>query len=170
MSKTTLAIQLADELGVSVSKALRFIDDVGYSRASRLVDEGARAGDEAGGLMARLPDDWWKPTAAIGGVATGGLVGYRYLSLQQAEALADGAQADSDRATTAENAVRTILDRDDLTPQQKRELIDRVLGVMESRTPGDDTPGGGLFGGDTQTLIVLLIVLALVFNYAMEDD
>lgn len=158
-------MRLADELNVSVAKALRFIDDVGYTRASKLADEGARAD---GLLSKRLPSGWWKPAASVGIVGTTGVVGYKYLSLQQAKAVADAAASDSDRADTAAAAVRTVLDRDDLTPKQKKEMIDRILGVMEDTNAKG--AGAGLLGGDTQTLVVLLIVLALVFNYAMEGD
>lgn len=162
-------MKLADELNVSVAKALRFIDDVGFTKASRLVDEAARAGDDAGLLSRRLPTEWWKPAAAVGTIGTGGVVGYKYLSLQQAEAVADAASSDSDRADTAAAAVRTVLDRDDLTPKQKKEMIDRILGVMADSND-KRAGGGGLLGGDVQMLVVLLIVLALVFNYAMEDN
>lgn len=167
MSKYSLAVKLADELGTSVSKASRFIDDVGYTKASRLVDEGATLGDDAGSLGSRLADDWWKPVVGGGAVIGGTVTGYKYLDAAKAREIANAAEAESEGAATGRDAIRLILEDDSLTPEQRRELVEQYL---KSQTPPGDPDKPGLLGGDVQTLVVLLIVLALVFNYAMDGD
>lgn len=174
MSKFTLAAKLADELGVSIAKATRFIDDVGYTRAAKLVDEGAAGADDAGGLLGsgvRLPDDWWKAATAGSVVVGGTATAWRYLDVEQAKRIAEQAEAESQKATTVSDAVRLVLEDDSLTPQQRAELLDRFLASTSGATANKNDEGaGGFLGNDVQTLVVLLIVLALVFNYAMEDD
>lgn len=163
MSKTTLALKLADELGITVSKASRFIDDVGMTRASRFVDE-VGGGDEVSGLP-RLVDEWWKPVTAGTGVTVGGALLWRQQDVNRVD---DITQESTDWADLATR----LAEDETLTPEQKSELVTLALDTyganrQQQQPPG---PGGGILGGDTQTLIVLLIVLALVFNYAMDGD
>lgn len=167
MSKYSLAVKLADELGTTISKASRFIDDVGYTKAARLVDEGATLGDDAASLGSRLADDWWKPVVGGGAVIGGTVTGYKYLDAEKAKQIAQAAEAEAEGTATGRDAIRLILEDDSLTPEQRRELVEQYL---RSQTPPADPDAPGLFGDDVQVLVVLLIVLALVFNFAMEDD
>jgi hypothetical protein len=168
MSKYKLAAKLADELGVSLSKANRFIDDVGMTKASRFSDEVAGGpGEGAASGAKRLVDDWWRPAAATGGLVGGGALLWRQQEVEKVQSMS------KESANWSGLASRLAQD-DTLSPEQKSRLVGLALNAYganrEKGNDQDDKGGGGLLGGDTQTLVVLLIVLALVFNYAMQGD
>lgn len=164
MSKYTLAVKLADELGTTVAKASKLIDDVGYTRAAKLLDEGAVVSDDLS-LTSRVPDDWWKPVAVVGGVGGAGVVGYKYLDVRQAEALANEAKADADGALTIKDIMKQMAEDDTLTAAQKRELYLQLTGSLDGDKPAAKASP---FEGAT-TILVLLVVLGVVFM-ALEDD
>ncbi|AGC65551.1 head protein [Haloarcula hispanica virus PH1] len=159
MGKFALASRLADELGTSVSKASRFVDEVGAPAARNTIDEAAQAGS-------RTVSKWWKPTAAVGTIGTGGALAWRQQDLSQARAIADQQQD-----YTA--AVESIMDSD-LPPERKREMVDALNqnapASGENKNGGNDGGDGGLLGGDLQTTLVLLIVVAFALRYTLGDD
>lgn len=162
MSKTSLALKLADELGTSVSKAKTLIDDVGTTRARAVLDDAASGGS-------RLPDDWWKGAVAVGGgtgAIGGGALLWRQQDVERAKALARNSESKSD-------AYKNIIESD-LSKEARRKLLRQALengGTPPGgNNPDGDKDDGGLIPGDAQTTIVLLIVAAFAFKYTLGDN
>lgn len=161
MSKFSVAMKLADEAGVSLSKAQRFIDDVGLDTARKAADDAAEAGSRA------ISSGWWKPAAGVG-VIGGGALAWRQQDLERAEAIASQAQSYN-------SALAQIMDSD-LSPKAKRELAttltDTSPGAGGDNGSGGGGGGGGLLPGGMQTTIVLLIVLVFGMKFALDggDD
>ena len=160
MSKFSLAAKLADEIGTSVSKASRFVDEVGAPAVRSTIDEAA-------GGASRTVEKWWKPAAAGTGVVGGGALAWRQQDLSKARAIADQQQAYS-------SAVESLIDSD-LPPEKKRELIEELnKSALDTDNDDKNDDGGGpfsdLFGGGIEgTLIKLLVVMMVVgflLNYA----
>lgn len=163
MSKFSLAASLADEIGTSVSKASRFVDEVGAPAARSTIDEAATKGS-------KTVSKWWKPAAAGSGIVGGGALAWRQQDLEQAEAIASQQQDYS-------SAVQSIMDSD-LPPERKRELIEQLNEDAPASNNNDDDEGGdgplgGLLGGGIEgTLIKLLVVMMVVgflLNYAGDS-
>jgi len=157
MSKFSVAMKLADEAGVSLSKSQKFIDDVGLDTARKAADDAAQ---KAGAMM---PGGWWKPAAGAG-VVGGGALAWRQQDLKQAEAIAS-------QAKSYDSALAEIMDSD-LSPQAKRELAQKLTdtspGAGGDNGSGGDGDGGGLLPGGMQTTIVLLIVLVFGMKFALD--
>jgi hypothetical protein len=161
MSKLGLATRLADELGTSVAKASRFIDDVGARRAESLLDDASSRGS-------RQVSNWMKAGAGAGAVGGGALL-WREQDVRRAEALANQQQSYSDALTALIDA--------DLPPDIKRALAEDLADSSGGGGGGqpDDVGEGllaGAIGSDPATLIVLLIVLVFVLKFALAggDD
>jgi len=163
MSKITLAARMADELGTSTAKAARFIDDIGRDEAAALVDDAASKSDEL------LPSGWAKPAAAVGGTGAavgGGALVYREQDVRRAEALADQRQAYGE-------AMKNIIEAD-LPADLKRQLAQGAARTSAKNSdqfgPDAGNEDGGIIPDDPQTLIVLIIIMALVLKYALENE
>lgn len=162
MSKLEVAMRLADETGVSLSKAQKFIDDVGLDAARGLADDAVEVGGKT------LSSGWWKAGAATG-VVGGGALAWRQQDLAQAEAIAS-------QAGSYNSALSKIMDSD-LSPKAKRELALTLTDTSpgaggSSGGSGGSSGAGGLLPGDAQTTIILLIVLIFGLKFALDggDD
>lgn len=155
MSKYTLAVKLADEFGVSVAKASRYIDDVGSSLARRTLDDAARIGSKTVGT-------WWKPAAAGTAVVGTGALVYRQQDVLTAEALAKNSESYND-------GVQAIMDSD-LPAELKAELTRELVNTAAASTKAADEGAGGLLGDDTQTTVILLVVLVFALKFALDGD
>jgi hypothetical protein len=145
MGKLAIAQRLADEIGVSLSKARSFVDDVGGSRAQRVLDEMDGATDELGRFL--------NPTTlTVGGVVGGGALLWRQQDVAEARSLAD-------RAERYNDAVRRIAESN-LPADLKQELTDDLTEQAENRNQG----GGGGDGFDLSGLVddPMMMVFALV--------
>lgn len=157
MGKFQLATSLADELGTSVGKASRFIDEVGAPAARDTLDEAAEG-------ASRTVENWWKPAAVGGGLIGGGGLAWRQQNIEQAEAIASQQQDYSE-------AIRSIMESD-LSPEQKRQMVQGLNDNAPAGNGGDGGDGddGGLLGNDLQITLVMLVVLAFAFRYTLGDD
>lgn len=181
MSKIRLAREIAEVTGRSLTKALRYISDVGSKTARKSV-EAAK-----GGASWKLP-----ATLTAGG---GGALAWRQQDVRRAEAIAQKAQAEADKQANATDALGELLDADDLSAKQIQQLAEEFNvdeeppsddGDDPDDDPSDDSPsglpklldeilGGGdgsgglgaLVGGAQQT-VILLVVVVLVLNYALN--
>lgn len=151
MGKISLATRLADEAGVSVQKARRFVDDVGAGKARQAADELATQGS-------RTIRSWAVPVGAAGGIVGGGALAWRQQDVAQARALAE-------RSQSYEDAVGKLIESD-LSPEAKRDMLDSASNAAgaSSDAGGDD---GGIVPDDPQTLIILVIVMAIVLKTAL---
>lgn len=155
MGKISLATRMADELGVSVQKASRFIDDVGASKARQTLDEVAAQGSKT---VAK----WLKPATLGAGAVGGGALVWRQQDVAHARALAEQQQNHAD-------AVRDIIESD-LPPDLKRQMLEDASNAASS---GGDDGGDGptsFIPDDPQTLIILIIVMAIVLKTTLGDD
>ena len=160
MSKLSLAAKLADETGVALTKAKKFVDDVGTKTASRSLDEMTQAGS-------RTISDWWKPALATGGLVGGGALVWRQQDLQEAEAIASQQQGYSD-------AWQALMDSG-LSPEAKKELAVRLIEQSPASNDnsgsggggGDSSDDGGLLPDDPATIVILVIVLVMVLRYSL---
>lgn len=163
MGKLSLATRLADEIGVTVERASRFIDDVGPDEASRFLDEAAQGSDTR-----KLPSGWWKPTLAVGGTGAalgGGALLWRQQDVERARAIAEQGKNYQD---TLEMVVKS-----DLPPDLKRKLARGAASAAPGGGGGGRGGGdGGVIPDDPATLIVLVIVMAIVLKFALDggDD
>lgn len=170
MSKLRVATRLADELGTSLSKAQRFVSDVGPTKAEDVLDGArgaARGGDDGFDLGTKL--------LAGGTVATGGGLAYRQQSVW-------AEQEDSAQTSDQVDGLKALLEDEELSAEDKRKLVEDYLDSLgDFGANGDDSDdnGGGWppelpdFGdmfGNAQTILVLVIVAAIVLKFAMEDD
>lgn len=158
MSSLTLATKLADEFGIALDDAMRFVDDVG-----------PRLGEEAAFLSTRTGK-----ATALAGTAGGGALALRQQDVWQAEAEATESEA------TAQSLKRIM--ESDLSPRTKRQATVTLLRDGPSSTGqqsgGQQSGGGGLlaglFGGGgfggAQTTLALLVVLVLVVSVAGGGD
>ena len=156
MSKLSLAAKLADETGVALSKAKKFVDDVGVKTATRSLDEVIEAGS-------RTISEWWKPALATGGRVGGGALGWRQQDLQEAEAIASQQRDYSD-------AWASLMDSG-LSPEAKKELAVRLIEQSPSSngdgSKGGESKDGGLLPEDPAALVILVIVLVMVLRYSL---
>lgn len=153
MSKLSLALKLSDELGVTVAKAQKYIDDVGMDLARKSVDNATSTADNL------VSSNWWK--VAAGGTAIGGTAyAFKQAEVEQAKAIAEQNAASGD-------AIADIMDSD-MSPKAKKALVESLLNSTDTGNGGDG--GGGLLPGDAQTTIILLIVLVVALRYTLGGD
>jgi len=157
----SLAVRLADELGTSLSRARKYVDEMGESTAARVADEAAQVGDE--GISG-----WTKAGLGAGAIGGGALV-WREQDVRQARAIAD--------QTKSYNEAITDVMESDLPPEVKRQLVVEASDAASGGGGGGGGSGdnggsgpGGLIPRDPQTLIILIIVMALVLKFALEGD
>jgi hypothetical protein len=161
MSKVSLALDLAKRFNdVSFSKASKFIDDVGVTRAEDALQSAQRTGDDA------LSSNWWKAGAATG-VVGGGALAWRQQDLEEARAIAQQQQS-------ASNSLASIMNSD-LSPEAKRKLTSQLLEQMANQNNGGNGDNGG--GGNPladllpdgmgglQATLGLVIVLAILVQF-----
>jgi len=154
MSKFSLAASLADELGTSISKASRFIDEVGAPAARNTLDEAAQG-------ASRTVEKWWKPAAAGGGIIGGGALAWRQQDLEQARAISEQEQGYS-------SAIESIMDSD-LPPAKKRELVESLNNNRTSNDGGSGDGGdSGLFGDGIEGTLIKLLVVAMVVGFLLN--
>jgi len=154
--------RLADELGVAASRARKYVDEMGDDVAARVAKDAARAGDE--GIS-----NWTKAGVGAGAIG-GGALYWREQDVRTARALADQQQSFND-------AIKHVMESD-LPGDVKRELVLEAGDAATGGGDGDgggggsggggDGGGGGLIPQDPQTLIVLVIVMALVLKFALD--
>lgn len=159
MSKIDLAVRMADELGVSVSKASRFVDDVGVSKATAALDEAAAVGSKS------IPS--FTKVAAGGGALGAGALLWRQQDVERAQSLAESSSNYTD-------ALTKIIDSD-LPPDVKKALLedlgDSTNTDSESNNEENGGNGGnGILPSDPTTLIILMIVLIFVLKFALDGD
>lgn len=151
MSKTTLALKLADKAGTTVDDAMQFVDDVGEQTAAKLLD-----GDS--GKLAEKAKKAGFVTAA-GGTAIGGYdLGKTYLQTQQEQ---------SDASIVAD-----IMNDDSLSAEEKRKLVEEAFVEDDESNSGGgpfNLGGGGLFSNPA-VLLVLIIVVAIVLSQTLGDS
>jgi len=156
----SIAIRLADELGTSLSRARKYVDEMGQPTAARVADEAAQVGDE--GISG-----WTKAGLGAGAIGGGALV-WREQDVRQARAIAD--------QTKNYNEAITGVMESDLPPEVKRRLVveasDAATDGGGGGDGGDDSGAspGGIIPQDPQTLIILIVVMALVLKFALEGD
>lgn len=159
MSKIKLATKLADDLGVTTSKASRLIDDIGASRAQSLADD---LGSFGGSTIKK----WAAGGTLAGGTVGGGALVWREQDVRKAKALAEQQQSYAD-------TVAKIADSD-LPPELKKQLVDDATGQAKNGGGGSDD--GSDDGGDSpipdnpQTLIILMIVMIFALKFGLEGD
>lgn len=155
MGSISLAAKLADELGTSVTKTRRLVDDVGDDTARALLDDVQRKGNRV------LPDDWWKPVAVTGAGGAGALAWNQQKVWQ--------AQAAADKADNYNQAVKEIIGSD-LPNDIKLQLAKGASNAASGGGGGNDDDGSrGLIPDDIGTTLVLMIVLVIVLVYALES-
>lgn len=155
MSKIDLAVKLADEIGVSVEKASRFVDDVGATTARGVLDEAASAGS-------KTISKWAKP-ATIGGTAIGGgALVWRQQDVAKARALAE-------RQATYQETVADLMNSD-LPPELKRKLLaDAGQAATSDGGNGDGGEGAtSMLPDNPAALIILVIVMVFVLKFALD--
>lgn len=154
MSKLELALDLADETGVALAKAMKYIDDVGPEAARGALDDAA----ELGG---KTVSDWWKPAAAAGGVLGGGALLWRHQDVERAKEIADKSQSTS-------NALHDIM-ASDLSPEAKQALTNQLLNTNGGGNDQQDD-GSNWLPDDPMLLIIGLIVLIFVLKFGLDGD
>jgi len=166
MSKLSIATRLADEIGVSISKARRFVDDVGSDAATRSLDELASGADD--GLTATQ-----KAALTGGGVVTAGGLLYRQQSIWSDQAISDKEAADAEQAETYSDALQVLLESD-LPADQRRQLItdlnERRNKDAENDKSEEKANDSGLLGSEVQMTLVLLIVVAFALKFTLGSD
>lgn len=157
MGSFSVAAKLADELGTSVTKARRFVDNAGDDTATSLLEDVQRSGSRT------LPDGWWKPVAAGGGIAgvgTGGALAWRQQDVWKA-------QEATQQSENYNDAIKRIIDSD-LPENVKLQL---AKGAEEAAKNGGGGGGDddGLLPDDVGQTIILVIVLVLVVSFALNQ-
>jgi hypothetical protein len=160
MGKLSIAQQLADEAGIALSKAKRFVEDVGGTRTQRVIDELQSGGDDLGRFINA------RTLTAGGGIAGGALL-WRQQDVATARALAEEAQSYSE--------VVSSIAESDMPPEMKRQLIDDA---NEQRSQNRDDDGGGsnsfldgLFQDPLKmvfALVIIIVVLQFVLSEGLE--
>ena len=165
MSKFTLAKAIASKTGTSITQAMRFVNDVGVTRARQAL----RSAED--GVT------WKLPTTA--GIATGGTLWWRQQSVDRAEAEADEEEAKAEQEESAESVIRMIMNSD-MDPEDKKALIDKMVGRNNDNGDDDDDSGswlrdllgldgdGGLGLGDLQETVIMLIVVVVVVMFVLN--
>jgi len=152
MSKLSIATRLADELGVGLNKAKRFVEDVGGDRASQVADELGSSGSRSIG-------DFVRPsTLAVGGIGGGALL-WRQQDVETARALAE-------QSSSYNDAVRSIVESD-LPPELKKELINDATNAAENRNDGGGGPSVDLLDGGPMKMILLIVIVSVVLREAI---
>lgn len=154
MAYSTIAVRLARTLDVPIAKAARFIDDVGSTKAARLVDDVENA---ASGVT-RTVTSWWKP-AAVGTVAVGG--GYTVYQFREQDV--EKMREVAEKTQSQEDAIRDIIESD-LPPEARQKLVEMYL--SRQSTASEDKPS--FLGDETTKLILAVVVVAIVLNYALN--
>lgn len=158
MGKLSLATKLADELGIAVSKAQRFVDDIGGSKAQRVVDD-------LGSVGSRTVGGYLKPATVLVGGAGGGYLVWRQQNVATARAL-------SEQASSYNDAIRSIAESD-LPPEVKEALVDDATDAAESRTDNDDGSSSSFLDqifGDPLKMVFALVIAVVVLQYAMDGS
>jgi len=167
MGHSKIARELAERTGANIRDAAKFVDDVGRDQATRLISKA----DE--GISWKLP--------ATAGVGTAGALAWRQQDVERA-------QAGARQAESQQLAARDLIEDSSLSPDQKAALLNQLLAdsTPEGDSNGDDGGEDGfspfddledafseLFGGDglqgtIVRVIVLLVIILIVTNYASE--
>lgn len=152
MGTLKLAAKLADEAGVSLSKASKFVDDVSPTKARQVVDDLASSGSKT------LSSGWWKAGAATG-VAGGGALAWRQQDIEQARAI-------SNRQQSQAAALADIMESS-LSPDAKQALVEQLLATQQTTTDG----GNSMFEmGGMQVTLGLVVVLALLLQFGGDGE
>lgn len=166
MGKISLAVKLADEIGVSVAKASRFIDDVGPKAARSMVDDAAKKGSKFLGSSVTK-------TAVLGGAVGSGALVFNEQETEQTKNNAEAAAAAAAAADSRSEAIQAIIESD-LPPDVKQQMLKNYTeSANKDNDGGNDNDGNGadsIIPDNPQTLIILLIVLAFAFRYTLGGD
>lgn len=155
MSRTRLAREIAAETGTNIRSALRYVDDVGRSQARR-------------SLRAAEDRTTWRLPATVG-IGTGGVLAWRQQNINEAEAIAD-------QHESARDSLKAIVESD-MDGDDKAELAE-IFATQQAN--GDDEEetgpnlldrflGNGGMEGTLVTIVVLVLVLGFVLNYASQQ-
>jgi polyhydroxyalkanoate synthesis regulator phasin len=160
MGKIKLAKALVSKLGMTFSQALRFIDDVGVSKARKAIDDAAARGGQT-------VEKWWKPAAGTGVVVGGGTLAWRQQDIERAKQIANQRQS---RA----NALKQIA-TSQMSAESKKELMRDLVNQSGSDSDGGDNSGAddplsNLLGGDLQKTVILVLVLAFTLKYSLGAE
>ena len=165
MGKLKIAKELAEATGSKLDDAMRWVDDVGAARASKVA---SKASDSAGGLV----KNWWKPTTVVGTIGGTGALAWRQQDVEQAKEIANAEQSYT-------SAFKSIMNSD-LPPDKKQEMIENLNeGSPSDGDAGDDGDDDDekawwekLLGdaGGLETKVLMLIVLLAVLNYSLGAD
>jgi hypothetical protein len=161
MGHTKLARELAEQTGSNIRRAATFVDDVGPKQARRLLDTAEDS------IPLKVP--------ATAGIGTAGVLAFRQQDVEKA-------QAEAREAESEQLAARDLIEDSSLTPEQKGELLDQLVGDGSPGPDDDNSEDSGfspfddlseLFAGDglqgtIVRVIVLLIIILIVTNYASE--
>lgn len=171
MVYSTIAIKLARVAGVPISKAMKLVDDIGAGPAKRLVDDVAeRTGkvvDDAGNVVDdaasrgdSIVKSYWKPATVVGATTAGGVFLFREQDVRRMKEIAETEQS-------ADDALADIINSD-LPPEARQKLVEMYLESRERTVPDTKGNESGLFGDSTTRLVVTLLVVAVVMNYALN--
>lgn len=174
MGTLSLAMDVARAAGTSVSKASRFISDVGPDAARTTLD---------------AVNSNRKLITGTGALSLTGLAygEYREQEVELAKAAAEEAAAESD----ANEQLARLIENDDLSPEVRKELIAEITDDLGNddddeakKPPNPDDPEGtngiiaALFGSDTNLeaiggeatkLVILLIIVVFVLNFGLAQ-
>mgnify|MGYP000362667689 CR=1 FL=1 len=156
MSKLAIASRLADELGASVNKAKKFVDDLGGDRSRQLVDDLGSGGSRSIG-------DFVTPgTLAVGGIGGGALL-WRQQDVATARALAE-------QSSSYNDAVKSIMESN-LPPELKQEMVDDATQAAKDRRGGDGSGTTSFIDGifqDPIKMIFALVLMIVILQYALD--
>jgi hypothetical protein len=158
MGKLSIATKLSDELGIALTKARKFVDDIGGSKAQKALDELGSAGSRAVG-------DYLKPATVLVGGAGGGYLVWRQQTVAQARAL-------SEQASSYNDAVQAIAESD-LPPDVKEALVDDATDAANRRNSNDDDGSSSSFldqiFNDPMKMVFALVIVVVVLQMALDD-
>lgn len=148
MSKLRLAKEIADATGTSLSRAKRFVDDVGAPAAKRSVQTAKK-------------QPWYIPATA--GVVGGSGIYLREQELRELE-------MQTERTETESEGIATLIESN-LDPETKRRLLEAWLGA-EPANEGIVESVRSWFDeldvvGEAEKTVVLIVVVAVVLLYVL---
>lgn len=148
-----IAAQLARATGSTISRTAPIVRQRGAQWGSQAV---SRARTLSGSRTVQAG-------SVLGGVGAGATY-WREQDVRTAEALADQSESEQELATS-------LMDNDELTPEQKGDLLDNLLDDPDEENPGDDSvfqqiadamKGDSLQGTAVRVAIAALIVYAAI--------
>lgn len=165
MSRLRIAREIANKTGSSLSNAVSYVNRVGATRARTTLRQAENG----------VP--WTIPATVTAG--TGGVYYWREQDVRTAQAIAEEAQADAEQSENELGRVNAILDNDELTGDQKAELLGGYSpgggggGGSDDNDPVswfEDLSGdiGDMVGG-TETTLILTIVVVFVLIYGLNS-